>query len=55
MKTTSLVTAGIAFLIALYEFSWIGNSSLAIVILGLAVLVGIQGAILSSIAPSKQA
>lgn len=40
MQVALTVSAVLAFLIALYELTWIGKSSLAVVLLLLALIVG---------------
>lgn len=40
MQVGLIISAVVAFLIALYELSWIGKSSLALVLLPLALIVG---------------
>lgn len=53
MQTGVIVTAVIAFLIAAYEVSWIGESSLGVILVALAAIVGFQGVVLYSVLGSK--
>jgi hypothetical protein len=54
MQAAVIVSIAIAFLLALYELSWISESSLGIVLVGLAIAVGVQGIALYSILDKQQ-
>lgn len=47
MKIILYLCAGASALIGLYEFTWIGRSSLAIIIIFLAIIVAINSYVLA--------
>ena len=53
MQAVIVISTVIAFLIALYELSWISESSLGIVLVLLALVVGFQGIVLYNVLESK--